>query len=120
MTCKTIENAKKLAKVDGKTLRMHAWFGQDWEDLKQNVSNHINLKIKKLEGEILSDIIKIEVKKNPHTFVDKEGGNKQLTELEYIMKMTNPILDLKWSETVSKATTSHKIDLRILTGKRQK
>ncbi|CAJ0841928.1 1009_t:CDS:2, partial [Entrophospora sp. SA101] len=94
---------------------MHAWFGQDWEDLKQNVSNHINLKIKKLEGEILSDIIKIEVKKNPHTFVDKEGGNKQLTELEYIMKMTNPILDLKWSETVSKATTSHKIDLRILT-----
>nr|CAG8492476.1 3899_t:CDS:2 [Entrophospora candida] len=63
---------------------------------------------------------------NPHTFVDKEGENKQLTELEYIMKMTSPILDiifsnnhniidLKWGETISKATKSRKIDLRVLT-----
>ncbi|CAJ0884380.1 14102_t:CDS:2, partial [Entrophospora sp. SA101] len=186
MTYEIAENAKKLTKMDGKTLSvirlglssiidlssefeggMHTWFGQDWKDLKKKVSNHINLKIKKFEGEILSDIIKVEefcamyrywdariylldrlkerpsddkhrqvvkiyyliidmLLENPHTFVDKEGENKQLTELEYIMKMTSPILDiifsnnhniidLKWGETVSKATKSRKIDLRVLT-----
>lgn len=79
MTYEIAENAKKLTKVDGKTLSvirlglssiidlssefeggMHTWFGQDWKDLKKKVSNHINLKIKKFEGEILSDIIKVE------------------------------------------------------------
>jgi hypothetical protein len=34
---------------------------------------------------------------NPHSFVDKEGGRKNLTEIEYIMKVSGPILEIIFS-----------------------
>ena len=34
---------------------------------------------------------------NPCTFVNKEGGKKNLTEIEYIMKVSGPILEIIFS-----------------------
>ncbi|PKC74989.1 hypothetical protein RhiirA1_387687 [Rhizophagus irregularis] len=155
---------------------MCTWVGENWEDLKMKVSKNINFEVKKLEGDTLSDVIKMEklcasyhywearaylldklkerpiddkhrqvlkiyyhlyiiivlykffrflrliskyltitridmLLENPCTFVNKEGGKKNLTEIEYIMKY------LKWGETVSKSTLNRKIDLRVLTAK---
>ena len=39
---------------------MHAWFGQDWEDLKVRCSHKIKFEVRKFEGDILFDIIKVE------------------------------------------------------------
>ncbi|CAJ0840714.1 4825_t:CDS:2 [Entrophospora sp. SA101] len=146
---------------------MYMWFGKDWGNLKAKVSEKINFKVKKFEGDALSDIIKIEelcasyhyweariylldklkerhidnkhqqvlkiyyhlidmLLANPYSFVNKEGGKKNLTEMEYIMKISGPILEiifsnnhdivyLKWGETVSKSAVNRKIDLKILT-----
>ncbi|CAG8538295.1 14510_t:CDS:10 [Funneliformis caledonium] len=188
MTRKEIEKVNQLEKVDGKILSiirlglssiidlssefdkgMCTWFGENWEDLKMKVSKNINFEVKKLEGDTLSDAIKMEklcatyhywearaylldklkerpiddkhrqvlkiyyhlidmLLENPCTFVNKEGGKKNLTEIEYIMKVSSPILEiifsndhdlvyLKWGETVSKSTLNRKIDLRVLTAK---
>ncbi|GBC12744.2 hypothetical protein GLOIN_2v1765777 [Rhizophagus irregularis DAOM 181602=DAOM 197198] len=166
-----IEKVNQLEKVDGKILSiirlglssiidlssefdkgMCTWVGENWEDLKMKVSKNINFEVKKLEGDTLSDVIKMEklcasyhywearaylldklkerpiddkhrqvlkiyyhlidmLLENPCTFVNKEGGKKNLTEIEYIMKY------LKWGETVSKSTLNRKIDLRVLTAK---
>ncbi|CAB5358532.1 unnamed protein product [Rhizophagus irregularis] len=171
MTRKEIEKVNQLEKVDGKILSiirlglssiidlssefdkgMCTWVGENWEDLKMKVSKNINFEVKKLEGDTLSDVIKMEklcasyhywearvylldklkerpiddkhrqvlkiyyhlidmLLENPCTFVNKEGGKKNLTEIEYIMKY------LKWGETVSKSTLNRKIDLRVLTAK---
>ncbi|KAF0342992.1 hypothetical protein F8M41_016053 [Gigaspora margarita] len=185
ITRQKIEEANQLAKVDEKIMSvirlglssiidlssevdegMHTWFGDDWESLKAKVSEKICFEVKKFEGSILSDIIKIEelcasrrywdarsylldklkerpdddkhrqvlkiyyylidmLLENPHSFINKEGENKNLTEIEYIMKVSSPILDiifsnnydilyLKWSETIPRLTVNKKIDLRVL------
>ncbi|POG79258.1 hypothetical protein GLOIN_2v1765777 [Rhizophagus irregularis DAOM 181602=DAOM 197198] len=139
---------------------MCTWVGENWEDLKMKVSKNINFEVKKLEGDTLSDVIKMEklcasyhywearaylldklkerpiddkhrqvlkiyyhlidmLLENPCTFVNKEGGKKNLTEIEYIMKVSvsNLILHIRRGETVSKSTLNRKIDLRVLTAK---
>ncbi|CAB4422409.1 unnamed protein product [Rhizophagus irregularis] len=39
---------------------MCTWFGENWGDLKMKVLENINFEVKKLEGDTLSDVIKIE------------------------------------------------------------
>lgn len=39
---------------------MCTWVGENWEDLKMKVSKNINFEVKKLEGDTLSDVIKME------------------------------------------------------------
>ncbi|CAI2175841.1 14824_t:CDS:10 [Funneliformis geosporum] len=63
---------------------------------------------------------------DPYVFVDREGNKQNLTEIEFTLKVAGPIIDiifsdvqhlvqLKWGETVSKATTvGRKIDLKIM------
>ncbi|RHZ44752.1 hypothetical protein Glove_709g27 [Diversispora epigaea] len=62
---------------------------------------------------------------DPFIFVDKQGNKQNLTEIEFVLKVAGPIMDiifsdvqhlvqLKWGETVSKATEiGRKIDLQI-------
>ncbi|CAG8652744.1 4127_t:CDS:2, partial [Paraglomus occultum] len=64
--------------------------------------------------------------RDPCIFIDEDGQRKKLTELEYVMKVIAPILDivfsdlkhlveLRWGETMSKVTSkSRKIDMRIV------
>ncbi|CAG8556278.1 6973_t:CDS:2, partial [Scutellospora calospora] len=141
---------------------MHTWFGDEWEGLKAKASEKICFEVKKFEGNILSDTIKIEelcasyrywdarsylldklkerpdndkhqyfivridmLLENPYSFINKEGEKKNLTEIEYIMKVSGPILDiifsnnydilyLRWGETIPRPTVNRKIDLRVL------
>lgn len=63
---------------------------------------------------------------DPYVFVDREGNKQNLTEIEFALKVAGPVFDiifsdvqhlvqLKWGETVSKATTvGRKIDLQII------
>ncbi|CAG8711578.1 13080_t:CDS:2, partial [Dentiscutata heterogama] len=63
---------------------------------------------------------------DPFIFVDKEGNKQNLTEIEFVLKVAGPIIDiifsdvqhlvhLKWGETVSKATAvGRKIDLQVI------
>ncbi|CAG8652113.1 2729_t:CDS:2, partial [Paraglomus occultum] len=62
--------------------------------------------------------------RDPHVFVSKEGKKQNLSEMDYIVKVIGPILDiifsdvqqllqLKWGDTVCKGTR-RKIDLRII------
>ncbi|RHZ59671.1 hypothetical protein Glove_362g76 [Diversispora epigaea] len=189
-TSKAIEQAKKLQSegknLDASTLStirlglssivdlssefsggMCSWFGEEWSDLKAKALAQINIKPKKFEDAIESDINKIEelcseykyweardlvyeklkgrpdktrilrqVMKiyffilemflvDPFIFVDKEGNKQNLTEIEFVLKVAGPIIDiifsdvqhlvqLKWGETVSKATAvGRKIDLQV-------
>ncbi|KAF0429464.1 hypothetical protein F8M41_005691 [Gigaspora margarita] len=62
---------------------------------------------------------------NPYSFINKEGEKKKLTEIEYIKKVSYPILDiifsnhydilyLKWGEEIPRPTVNRNIDLRVL------
>ncbi|KAF0501117.1 hypothetical protein F8M41_020136 [Gigaspora margarita] len=170
VTRQKIEEANQLAKVDGKLMSvirlglssiidlssefdggMHTWFGDEWESLKAKVSKEISFEVKKFEGNILSDIIKIEELCASYRYLDARSylldklkerpdddkyrqvlkiyyylkvKKKNLTEIEYIMKLSGPILDiifsndddilyLKWGETIP-PTMNRKIDLRVL------
>ncbi|CAG8587558.1 9675_t:CDS:10, partial [Scutellospora calospora] len=170
ITRQKIEEANQLAKVDGKFMSvirlglssiidlssefdggMHTWFGDEWEGLKTKASEKICFEVKKFEGNILSDIIKIEElcasyrywdarsflldklkerpdddkHQNPYSFINKKGEKKNLTEIEYITKVSGPILDiifsnnydilyLRWGETIPRPTVNRKIYLRVL------
>ncbi|CAG8524776.1 1347_t:CDS:10 [Ambispora gerdemannii] len=62
---------------------------------------------------------------DPYIFVDREGNKQNLTEIEFVLKVAGPTIDiifsdvqhlvqLKWGETVSKATAvGRKIDLQV-------
>ncbi|RGB22725.1 hypothetical protein C1646_775638 [Rhizophagus diaphanus] len=103
MTRKEIEKVNQLEKVDGKILSIIrlglssiidlssefdkgicTWFGENWEDLKMKVSKNINFEVKKLEGDTLSDVIKVE------------------------KFLSNLILHIRRGETVSKSTFKSK------------
>ncbi|CAG8769858.1 30260_t:CDS:2, partial [Racocetra persica] len=176
MTSKTIEQAKKLQskgeRLDAFTLStirlglssivdlssefsggMCSWFGEEWSELKAKALAQINIRLKKFEDAIESDINKIEelcseykywdardfvyeklkgrptskmFLTDPFIFVDKEGNKQNLTEIEFVLKVAGPIMDiifsdvqhlvhLKWGETVSKATAvGRKIDLQVI------
>ncbi|CAG8704759.1 8821_t:CDS:2 [Acaulospora morrowiae] len=201
MTSKAIKQAKELQskgkKLDASILSTIRWYvfmvGEEWPDLKAKVLAKINIKPKKFEDVIKSDIDKIEelcgeykyweardfvyeklkgrpdrtgtlqrqIMKififlcnythfyavifttpaelifniiisiemflvDPYVFVDREGNKQNLTEIEFILKVAGPTMDiifsdiqhlvqLKWGETVSKATTvGRKIDLQII------
>ncbi|CAJ0823151.1 1456_t:CDS:10 [Entrophospora sp. SA101] len=106
---------------------MCSWFGEEWPDLKAKALSQINIKPKKFGSAIESDINRIEEMflTDPFIFVDKEGNKQNLTEIEFVLKVAGPIIDiifsdvqhlvqLKWGEMVSKATAvGRKIDLQV-------
>ncbi|CAJ0625692.1 5834_t:CDS:10 [Entrophospora sp. SA101] len=122
---------------------MCSWFGEEWPDLKAKALSQINIKPKKFGSAIESDINRIEefcseykywkardfvlemFLTDPFIFVDKEGNKQNLTEIEFVLKVAGPIIDiifsdvqhlvqLKWGEMVSKATAvGRKIDLQV-------
>ncbi|CAG8645977.1 2829_t:CDS:10, partial [Dentiscutata erythropus] len=126
---------------------MCTWFGEEWSELKAKALMQINITPKKFGDAIESDINKIEELCNEYKYweardfvyeklkgrpdktriLQRQEGNKQnLTEIEFVLKVAGPIIDiifsdvqhlvhLKWGETVSKATAvGRKIDLQVI------
>ncbi|CAG8775949.1 6903_t:CDS:2, partial [Gigaspora rosea] len=116
---------------------MCTWFGKKWSELKAKALAQINIKPKKFEDAIESDINKIEELCNeykyweardfvyeklkgrpdktrilqrqimkiyffilemfltdPFIFVDKKGNKQNLTEIEFMLKVAGPIIDI--------------------------
>ncbi|CAG8525429.1 11428_t:CDS:2, partial [Racocetra fulgida] len=79
---------------------MCSWFGEEWSELKAKALAQINIKPKKFEDAIESDINKIEEMflTDPFIFVDKEGNKQNLTEIEFVLKVAGPIIDIIFSD----------------------
>ncbi|CAG8643592.1 4902_t:CDS:2, partial [Paraglomus occultum] len=121
---------------------MCTWFGQEWTDIKRKMCDRYKYNeacdyLYKIRtgnhSQIVQQIARIyfyvidEFLKNPFIFVDKTGKYKEISEIEYAMAMTAPILnnvfndvfdylELRWGETLSKTMSDRrrKIDLRIV------
>ncbi|CAG8605364.1 11324_t:CDS:10, partial [Diversispora eburnea] len=130
---------------------MHSWFGDNWIPLKNEVLSKINLKVERFTGEVSELITKVEnlcdsydylgarklvlekvmerpIEKNPYIFIKRDGRPQNHTEIQYVMILSGPILDiifsdqrdyvrLIWGESVSQVTNDsrRKIDLCIRT-----
>ncbi|CAG8649193.1 8910_t:CDS:2, partial [Paraglomus occultum] len=121
---------------------MCTWFGQEWTDIKRKMCDRYKYNeardyLYKIRtgnhSQIVQQIATIyfyvidEFLKNLSIFVDKTGKYKEISEIEYAMAMTVPILnnvfsdafdylELRWGETLSKTMSDRrrKIDLRIV------
>ncbi|CAG8644203.1 12205_t:CDS:10, partial [Ambispora leptoticha] len=99
---------------------MYTWFGQEWIDIKRKVYGIVNMEPNIFEVEITNVIDTVEEE-------NKTGKYQELSEIEYAMTMTAPVMNnifsdvldylkLRWGETLSSATSDRrrKIDLRIV------
>ncbi|CAG8517130.1 4078_t:CDS:10, partial [Acaulospora colombiana] len=97
---------------------MHSWFNDDWIPLKNKALSKINLTVEEFSGDMLEFITKVE----------NNGQPQKHTEIQSVIKMVDPILEiifsdcqnlvrLMWGETVSQVTndSKRKIDLCIRT-----
>ncbi|CAJ0836062.1 2828_t:CDS:2 [Entrophospora sp. SA101] len=116
---------------------MHTFFGEEWDDLKTKVYGQLNLTPLHFEGIILETIKAIEEARelildkmknqsasvnldmflqNPYVFICEDGQKRKLTEMEYVLKVVAPILDVVFSNVssmINLRTKCRKIDLRI-------
>ncbi|CAJ0637176.1 12386_t:CDS:2 [Entrophospora sp. SA101] len=125
---------------------MHTFFGEEWDDLKTKVYGQLNLTPLHFEGIILETIKAIEEMctiykywearelildkmknqsasvnldmflQNPYVFICEDGQKRKLTEMEYVLKVVAPILDVVFSNVssmINLRTKCRKIDLRI-------
>ncbi|CAG8694716.1 14199_t:CDS:2, partial [Gigaspora rosea] len=104
---------------------MYTWFKDDWYDIKKKVYETIDMEPKSYEdnAKVMIDTVEeIRFKKeslkirqiatiyfhvidkfleDPYIFIDKLGKPRDLTEIEYVINMTGPILDDVFSDVKS-------------------
>ncbi|CAG8678233.1 10935_t:CDS:10, partial [Ambispora leptoticha] len=120
---------------------MWTFFGEDWDILKAKMCNNgkywearefIYDEMKNPSSVKYHQILKIYFNilemflKNPYVFVCEDGQTEKPTEMEYVVRMIAPTLDivfsdvtqiicLRWGETVFKtASACRKIDLKVV------
>ncbi|CAG8801774.1 27757_t:CDS:2, partial [Gigaspora margarita] len=113
-----LESIEKIEKV-----HYHYWDAREYllEQMKNRFATMVYLQTMKIYFTIMDMLLN-----DPYIFVNEDGKENKLTEMEFVLKAIAPIMDiifsdvhqirLRWGETVSKTSTAcRKIDLRIET-----